>query len=196
MASKINTSRITYAFRKTDGFKTYVRIGAAAFRPRLTDGTEKIVNQAQSSWAALHPAYAAAKQRQGQDPRKWVRTGRTLRAMTNNVPTREGTRKGLRFKIQSNRRAIIRPAVFGPLRGKRPNTEVQKKILAILTKGVRLGKGAKASAKNKRLAGKTGRPGRELLSWQKSEVPAVTTSVEKEMAAIMREAGLPAKAVR
>ncbi len=191
--ARANFRKVDRAFYKTREFANIVRVGAAAFRPKLMGGFRRMISELQGAWPDLSPGYAAQKARRGQDLRKWVRTGRTLKALSQGPIMKEGTRKGVRFKITPGR-LIARLSIrtFGPARGKRPPATVQKKIFRNLNYGF-----GRRVAGGFEFAGKGGRkevrsrgiPRRLLFVWRRSDVSDVEKSVAEEAQLIARESG-------
>src|SRR5690606_20346409 len=76
-----------------------VQIGIAMFRHLLSSALMSRWKARQSVWKPLSPRYAHWKERKGRGAEIWKNTGKTLRAIDNNVPVQIGTKKGLRFAI-------------------------------------------------------------------------------------------------
>ena len=198
--NKTDMFKVRKAFYKSAEFKNIVRIGAAVYDPGLDGEFEGMINAKQGEWAPLHPVYAKQKQQQGHDSRKWVRTGRTLKALSQGeLPRREGTSKGVRFKVNRQGRkliAMIRPAAFRGS-GKKPPAAIQKKIWKNLNWGIDVG--GKAASQGRLVKDKRGRllnrrPGRDLMTgWAKGMESQISKSVEKETAKILSEGGLVAR---
>lgn len=206
MGKFVKTERVEKAFYKSAEFQRIVRVGAAAYKPRLTGGFERVINQQQGTWQPNSPQYARWKANLGLDRRTWVRTGRTLAAMNSGKPVAEGTKKGVRFKITPGRfLAIVRISMFGGKvpgagYGKRggkapgkPNGKVQKKIFKNMNYGI--DKEGKAAKEGRAVRSRTGRvlsgfPGRPLFEWQSGEMKEIRESVQEEVNAIFDELGL------
>lgn len=188
-------NKVRKGFYKSAEFRQVVRIGAAAYSAGTEGGFERIITGRQGEWAELHPAYQEQKRRDGKDPRKWIRTGRTLKALSQGkLPSKEGTSKGLRYKITPGRLlAVMRPTVFkGARRGRKPAANVQKKIWKNLNYGIDGDGGARSGGrliKDKRGRVLNGRPGRYLGGWVVPLKRDIEASIERETAEILREAG-------
>lgn len=214
MASKVDLRKVSRAFYKSAEFKQIVRIGAAVFDPRLSGGFARVVAARQGEWPDLNAHYRAWKERKGLGNRKWVRTGKTLAALSQGpLPRKEGTRKGVHYYITPGRLwAIIRPMVFAskvpgqkrrakakkvkaaPLtkeeRAKKAEAknELQKKIFRNLNYGIDKHRKAKAiRSKSRRIL--NGFPARSLFAWMKMDEAPVEKAIAKEAQAIFREAG-------
>ncbi len=198
MGKFVKTSKIDKAFYKSADFKRIVRVGAAAFEPRLTGGFERLINQQQGNWAPLNLQYQRWKERKGLDRRKWVRTGRTLAAMRSGKPEKEGTRKGVRYKVTPGRfLAIVRVSTFRSSgKGRKPGGKVQKKIFKNLNYGIDVAR--KAQKKGRAVKSKTGRvlsgfPARPLFEWYAGETQEIRKSIEAEVREIFKELGFNAR---
>lgn len=186
MFARIDTKKIDKAFFRTQAFKNLVRIASAVFAPRLSGGFADLIHRGQSSWPALNPQYLAWKKSHGKSPLKWVRTGKTLKALSQGRIEKEGTKKGVRFKITPGRLwAFLRVTTFKPNKGRKPKSDVQKKIFRNLNYGVDAkGKANLTDASGRRLSG---RPSRSLFHWRRDEIPIVEQSAAKETQAIIKE---------
>lgn len=209
MGRYVKTEKVERAFYKSVDFQRIVRVGAAAFEPRLTGGFERLINQQQGAWKPNSKQYAEWKQRKGLDRRVWVRTGETLKAMNSGKPAGEGTAHGVRYKVTPGRfLAVLRVLRFGTKvegveygkkggrkRNKMPTRGVQKKIYKNLNYGIDVAR--KAQKEGKAVKSKSGKvlsgfPARRLFWWQSGEIQEIRESIEKEVKAIMQEVGFDA----
>lgn len=189
MASKVNFTKVDRAFFKSAEFRQIVRLGAAVFDPRMQGGFARLIQSQQSAWPELSAAYAEWKAKKGLSPDRWIATGRTQRALdAGELPRKEGTRKGVRFKITPGRlHATLRVATFGR-RGRKPGSEVQKRIFKNMNYGIDGQKKAKAiRSKSGRIL--NGFPARPLFAWFRSDVKPIEQALDKEAQAIFRESG-------
>lgn len=194
MASKIDTTRVERAFRRVSVPKNLKRLGAAVYDHKLSGGFEQALALGQSTWKSLDPNYKQQKAKKGYDARMWVRTGRTLKALTQGpLPRREGTSKGVRYKLIPGRwRANIRVTTFKPRRGKKPDDATQKKIFRNLNKGI------DSQRQSKTAIGSKGRdwrgfPARDLFTWLPSDEAPRAAAIVAEQTAIMQGVGLQAR---
>jgi hypothetical protein len=195
--ANVNFKKVERAFYKSAEFQEAVRAGAAAFSVGTKGGFGGLISRQQSTWADLHPAYADQKRREGKDPRKWVRTGRTLQVLSQGaLPRKEGSRKGLRYKITPGRLwATLRPEVFKGGKTK-PGKDVQKKIWKNLNYGIDVA--GVAEGKGKTVRDKKGRrlsrrPGRNLTRWAKGLEPEIAQEILKELLLVLEDNGLEVK---
>ena len=205
--AKVDTSKVSKAFFRSVEWKNIVAMGQAFFQKRLTGGFRAMANKNQGKWAALSPAYLEWKKRHGLDPRKWIRTGATMAALSSGRPTGDGhgrVVKGIRFKVTRGRRirATVRAVVFRGVkfggksakpRGKRGSKDLQARIYKILNWGIDaqkrgLLKGKRIRDKNRRVM--NGFPARVLYRWDRGEMGPIVQDVEREMSRILKEAGL------
>lgn len=181
-------NKLDKGFYKSEKFANIVRIGAAAFEPRMTGGFAKRINAMQGSWPSLNDAYLAHKRKKGQDQRKWVRTGRTLAALSMGRFPKETVRKGVRYKITPGRlMAILSLRTFKPDNGKKPSTTVQKKIFKNAHYGIDTGKGVVGGVRGKRGQNLSGFPARPLFRWWADEIPEIEQSIAAETLRILEE---------
>lgn len=184
-----DTTKIERAFFRSAEFKAMVRVGGAAFRPRMSGGFAAILDARQGYWAALNERYRTNKAAKGLDARRWVRTGRTLAALSKGPIMREGTRSGVRYKVTPGRWiAHIRVGLFGPRRGKRPGPEVQKKVFRNLNYGIDAAGKVTGGLRDKRGRKLSGRHARPLFTWSATERADIEKSVAIEAQAILDEA--------
>lgn len=190
-SAKFKFGKLDKAFYRSSTFAEIVRLGAAAFRPRLSGGFGRLIDKDQGRWADLHPAYLEQKKRGGLDKRKWVRTGRTLKALSQGpLKPKEGTQKGVRFKFTPGRLiATIMTVTFGR-RGKRPTRDVQKKIFKNLNYGIDSGKKSAKPIRSKSGRDLRGFPARRLFDWERGEMEELRKSLEVEIDAIFHDAGM------
>jgi hypothetical protein len=160
----LDTVALAKRLKKLADRRELLRLAMAAFAVRTqAGGFEKVINAA-SGWPELSPVYAAAKAKRGQDSRRWVRTGRTLRALTQGrLQPKESNQKGARVRLSRNGIAVLTVSTFGPQRGAKPAARVQEAILF---------------GQEKR---------RPLMQWKRGEMKAIQKMVADEIAAILRD---------
>jgi len=173
MASRVSTFKIDKAFRQTAQFEEMQRVASAAFEPRLTGGFEKIINARQSSWSPLNTTYAEWKAKNGLDSRKWIRTGRTLKAMSQGRIEKEGTKRGMRFKFQRNGKATLTPRTFDKKKRGKKSGRTRKST----------GRNVTGTKLQERILGRMqyddGRK-RPLFTWTEEELPDLLKAVSVE----------------
>jgi hypothetical protein len=164
--SAMTTDQLERRLKRLAERREVLRIAMAAFGVRTEGGQQKIVSQKQSEWEDLHPATAKAKARRGQDPRKWVRTGRTIEALSQGrLEPKTSAQKGVRVTLSKSLNAVLVPETFRPDKGRKPKKEDQRAILFMHDRR------------------------RPFLKWYRDEVAAIEAKVAKEIEAIMAERG-------
>jgi hypothetical protein len=191
MASTINTTKMDRAFYKSARFEAMVRIGSAAFSAGTTGGFAEVIAGEQSRWGALNPDYAERKKRQGMSAEKWIRTGRTVAALSQGeLRRKEGTTKKARYKVSPGRLiATLRPVAFrGSGKGKAPGPDAQKRIWKNLNYGIRGGKRGPVRSKSGRII--SGLPARSLVPWIVKLRAKIEEHVEAELQKILNDEGI------
>ena len=213
MASRIDTTRVQKAFRRAAKDPALAAIAVAVYQKPLRDGLQaRLLHR---SWPPNSPEWLAAKRRKGWGQQPWVRTGRTLQAITNNPPEKLGTRKGIKVGVNwRNAVAFLLPRTFTDAKGKRLPAKAQEMVfnthryggaVSKIRSGWRamLGRGGRESfrdylfgtygpknrAQAAALSGHDGIPPRPLFAWAKEWSPDMTEDVEQAVQRILAKEG-------
>lgn len=206
MASTITTTRSKRAFKKLEKDPVLADLAVAGFKYPVTKGLRLELEKRQGTWAPNAPEYAERKRQQGHGAQPWVRTGRTLKAITANVFKTLGTKKGLKLGMNwRNLRAFASPRTFTDSKGAKLPPEKQSLVFNTLRKGTarfKLGKtairlGATVDSVIEGIIGFGGGnrtvPGRPLFEWVVTWIPEVKREMEAAIAIAAKKAGFDAK---
>lgn len=164
--SRMTTEQKERQIKRLADRREMLRIAMAAFGVRTEGGQARLVENKQSEWEELHPATSRAKARRGQDPRKWIRTGRTLAALTQGrLEPKTSPQKGVRVTLSKAMNATLVPETFRPDRGRKPKKDDQRAIFFMHDRR------------------------RPFLRWLREEVKAIEAKVAAEVQSIMAERG-------
>lgn len=174
MARKTVTAKfgkMDKAFKSTTAYANLVAIGASAFEPLLEGGFKSKINSRQSSWKDLDSSYARQKILEEGAGKKWIRTGKLLKAVHGNPIEKTGTKRGLNFKIRGTAQkttAIILPTTYGHHLDKqnRPNAAMKRRIHSLLDFR------------------------RPLFRWDRPDMPDIEESVAAAIQKTLRKSGL------
>lgn len=195
----IDRAKATKAFKESLEGKNYIAIATAIFRYVLTSGLRQEWSRLQSEWAPLSSSHAAWKRAHGYGAGIWEMTGGTLRAITNNAPTRIGTKRKLQFGMNFVRDlAFARPRAFkkrgsGGSWRELSNSEFQAKVFNVLRYGNRghklegyaKRKGHKVGDYVKRRKGDGVLPGRPLMVWPSAALGHIRRDVGEVVTKVM-----------
>lgn len=182
------------AFKESTEGQRYLAVAAAMFRDQLTRAIRSRWSAGQSSWKPLNNNWEKQKARKGQSTRIWERTGKTLAAVTNNPPSKTGTKKGLTFGVNFySDRAFIVPST---LTRDGMSAKQRRNLFMVLNWGrakktiTRSSKGGLERIELKPL------PARVVLVWDREDLPRLEADVAEAMTKQLQKAGLPAKVAR
>lgn len=202
MASTIDTTKAQRALERAAQDEATRRIGAAAFRKPFTDGLRNIVQSA--NFPPNSPRWLAKKQAKGWGNKPWLRTGKTLDAISDNPPVdRLKTQGRVRFGL--NRKAAMafaQPRAFTDGRGRRfLRADDQEKVLNVHQRGSEMQRMREGAAKkgvsvaeyleDASLGSATGKivPARPLMRWVSEWFKAIERDVEKAIATNLKKEG-------
>lgn len=186
MTAIIDTKNVTKGFIAAAKDPQIQALALAAFRHALDSGLKENHSKGQGTWKEHSEEYQEEKRRRGFSTEKWVMTGKTLRAISGNAPTKFGTKKGLKFGINKrNLIAFAQPRAFvNPRTKKKLKSKDQEKVLTVLTRG---SKAMRTGGGGKRIAA------RPLVVWNDSWRKVMTRDVERAAARILKEGGFNAR---
>lgn len=186
---KMNAKAIK-AFKESTEGKNFIGIAVAMFRAHLSGLIATRWAGSQSTWAPLTDKYAAWKARKGQGTQMWKASGRTLKAITNNVPSAIGSKRGLRFGINFHTdRAFVMPQT---IRKKGYSMKQRNNLFMALNWGHRKARTVRRGNATYQLSF----PARPILAWEASDAPMMEKHVAEEMTRQLEQAGLPARPTR
>lgn len=200
MASKIDTSRVVRGFKRLEKDPVLAEIAVAAYQKPLRDGLVGRLNNA--NWPQNSREWAARKRKKGWGGKPWVRTGKTLRAISNNAPSKLGAKRGMKVGVNwRSARAFAVPRVFTDGRGARLPGERQELVFNTLKRG-------SAMAKLKKNASKRGRslkdvlsealgpkknamtiPARPLFAWSRDWEPEMVRDIDEAVKRVFKREG-------
>lgn len=205
MASQIVTTRVRAAFKKVEKDPALAEIAVAVYQKALRDGLRKRVES--GNFAPNSPAWK--KRKKGKGP--WVRTGATLKAITNNAPTKLGTKKGVKVGVNfRSAMAFAQPRSFTDGKGKRLPVALQEKVFNALKYGSVVTKirsafekkgggsledyvsgvtGLKKSDRERVVAGKGKMPGRPLFAWDTNWDAQMEKDIDAAIGRVLGKAG-------
>ena len=202
MASKLDTTKVQRAFERAAQDEAAKRIGAAALRKPFTDGLKNIVQGADFPPNSLR--WLARKQQKGWGDKPWIRTGKTLEALSNNPPTEAlKTQGGVKFGFNRRKGQAfgIPRSLTGHNDRKRLKAKRQGKVLRTLQQGSRLHRLREGAAKAGQSIGKyvesipgasaTGMllPPRPLMRWERSWMKEIERDVEQAIRENLKKEG-------
>jgi hypothetical protein len=207
MASKINTGRAVRSFKKLERNPVIAELAVAVYQKPFRDGLVERLNNA--TWPPNSPEWAARKRSKKRSrklkfssDKPWVRTGKTLKSITNNPPEKLGPKKGITTGVNwRNSQAFAVPRTFTDAKGKRLPADRQDKIFKTLKRG-------SAMAKLNDNAKKRGRtlqevlsevfgpkrnavaiPARPLFAWSKNWQPEMEQHIDAAVKRVMAKEG-------
>lgn len=215
MASKVKTGKVRKGFKKLEKDPAIAELAVAVYQKPLQSGLRHRLEGV--TWAPNSPEWLARKKGKGWGQKPWVRTGKTLKALTNNAPMKLGTKKGIKVGVDWRKSwAFAVPRTFTEGDGKtRISAKRQDQVAMTLKRGgviaklkaaadkrggrlmdyLELASGLVATDRRVRMVerGKTGIPPRPLFSWVREWYPDVERDIEKTAKRLMREAGFKVK---
>jgi hypothetical protein len=212
MASRIDTSKVTKGFRRAARNESVAQLAVAVMQKPWSDGlAAEFARRQGGMWKPNAPKWRYRKLGvYGGSGLPLERTGALRRAMTNNAPSKLGSKGGVKLGVNwRNSIAYSHPITFTDHKGKKLPPKGQRGVLRLLRRGsatanirahaekkgmtlrdaLSASYGPSSTQRERALGGSLGTPARPFLYWEDAWNPEVEKDLDKAIGKIFEEQG-------